>query len=109
MVTVTTHNELSQYVLTRSLISYRSVTALRMCESAKPRINEQKIVTNSNGDICIAIGCENQAGLYNSIPNILAHLCFTKPSLRDELHEGLQRVGYDKAHCEPFDWVKTKQ
>jgi len=21
----------------------------------------------------------------------------------------IRRVGYDKAHCEPFDWVKTNQ
>jgi len=46
---------LSQYVLTLSLISYRSVTALNMCERARPRIKEQNMVTNSNGDICIAI------------------------------------------------------
>lgn len=54
-VTVTTHREFNQYVLTLSRISYKSVTARKICVTANPTIKEQKMVINSKGDICIAI------------------------------------------------------
>lgn len=55
MVTVTTQSELSQYVLTRLRISYRSDTAQKICVRANPTINEPNMVMNSKGDICKVI------------------------------------------------------
>jgi len=53
--------------LTLSRISYKSVTARKMCVTANPTIREQKIVINSKGDICIAINLLLEKALYNQM------------------------------------------